>query len=137
MATTPTYQRCRPERKKVEMLFTHLTRILKLDRLRVRDMSGTTDEFTLAAAVQNLGRQAILYLRGRKLRDSKKPQTNPITEQQSSTVGRITTQCSESARITDTKCHEVTQPLIDHRSATRLTPNNGEAQLCRCGFGKE
>jgi hypothetical protein len=36
------------------MLFSHLKRILKMDRLRLHGMSGTTDEFTLAAAVQNL-----------------------------------------------------------------------------------
>ncbi len=48
----------RHERKKVEMLFAHLKRILKLDRLRLRGMSGATDEFTLAAAVQNLRRLA-------------------------------------------------------------------------------
>ncbi|RMR52490.1 ISPsy22, transposase [Pseudomonas syringae pv. actinidiae] len=35
-------------------MFAHLKRILKLDRLRLRGMSGATDEFTLAAAVQNL-----------------------------------------------------------------------------------
>ena len=46
------------ERKEVEMLFAHLKRILKLDRLRLRGMSGATDEFTLAAAVQNLRRLA-------------------------------------------------------------------------------
>ncbi|SFB44895.1 transposase, partial [Pseudomonas sp. NFPP24] len=54
----PAYVRSRHERKKVEMLFAHLKRILKLDRLRLRGMSGATDEFTLAAAVQNLRRLA-------------------------------------------------------------------------------
>ncbi len=58
IAVTPAYQRSRHERKKVEMLFAHLKRILKLDRLRLRGMSGATDEFTLAAAVQNLRRLA-------------------------------------------------------------------------------
>jgi hypothetical protein len=42
--------------EKVEMLFAHLKRILKLDRLRLRGMSDATDEFTLATAVQNLCR---------------------------------------------------------------------------------
>lgn len=51
IAGTPEYVRSRHERKKVEMLFAHLKRILKLDRLRLRGMSGATDEFTLAAAV--------------------------------------------------------------------------------------
>ena len=50
IAGTPEYVRSRHERKKVEMLFAHLKRILKLDRLRLRGMSGATDEFTLAAA---------------------------------------------------------------------------------------
>ena len=52
------------ERKKVEMSFAHLKRILKLDRLRLRGLSGATDEFTLAAAVQNLRRQAKLVAQG-------------------------------------------------------------------------
>jgi hypothetical protein len=54
------YLRSRPERKKVEMLFAHLKRILKLDRLRLRGLSGASDEFTLAAVAQNLRRSARL-----------------------------------------------------------------------------
>ena len=42
------------------MLFAHLKRILKLDRLRLRGPSGAHDEFTLAAAVQNLRKLAKL-----------------------------------------------------------------------------
>lgn len=60
IAGTPEYLRSRCERKKVEMLFAHLKRILKLDRLRLRGLSGASDEFTLAAAVQNLRRLAKL-----------------------------------------------------------------------------
>src|SRR3974390_2705895 len=41
-------------RKKIEMLFAHLKRILKLDRLRLRGPNGARDEFTLAATAQNL-----------------------------------------------------------------------------------
>lgn len=44
IAATPEYVRSHHERKKVEMLFTHLKRILKLDRLRLRGMSGATDD---------------------------------------------------------------------------------------------
>lgn len=40
------------------MLFAHLKRILRLDRLRLRGLSGASDEFTLAATVQNLRRLA-------------------------------------------------------------------------------
>lgn len=56
--TTPEYQRSRCERKKVEMLFAHLKRILKLDKLRLRGPSGAQDEFLLAATAQNLRRMA-------------------------------------------------------------------------------
>ena len=61
---TAQYQRSRYQRKKVEMLFAHLKRILKLDRLRLRGLSGASDEFTLAAAVQNLRRLAKLIPEG-------------------------------------------------------------------------
>ena len=61
---TVQYQRSRYQRKKVEMLFAHLKRILKLDRLRLRGLSGASDEFTLAAAVQNLRRLVKLVPRG-------------------------------------------------------------------------
>jgi hypothetical protein len=50
----------RCERKKVEMLFAHLKRILRLDRLRLRGPNGARDEFHLAAAVQNLRKLAKL-----------------------------------------------------------------------------
>jgi len=55
---TRAYRQSRRERKKVEMLFGHLKRILKLDRLRLRGMSGAHDEFLLAATAQNLRRMA-------------------------------------------------------------------------------
>jgi hypothetical protein len=55
---TPQYQQSRCERKKVEMLFAHLKRILKLDRLRLRGPTGAHDEFLLAATAQNLRRLA-------------------------------------------------------------------------------
>ncbi|MCY1206995.1 hypothetical protein D9M72_185790 [compost metagenome] len=48
----------RRDRKKVEMLFAHLKRIMKLDRLRLRGLSGAQDEFLLAATAQNLRRMA-------------------------------------------------------------------------------
>ncbi|MEO1318618.1 MAG: IS1182 family transposase [Pseudomonadota bacterium] len=48
------------QRKKVEMLFAHLKRILKLDRLRLRGPNGAKDEFLLAATAQNLRKLAKL-----------------------------------------------------------------------------
>jgi len=60
---TPEYRQSRRDRKKVEMLFAHLKRILKFDRLRLRGPSGAHDEFTLAAAVQNLRKLAKLAFR--------------------------------------------------------------------------
>jgi len=47
-------------RKKVEMLFAHLKRILKLDRLRLQGPNGARDEFVLAATTQNLRKLAKL-----------------------------------------------------------------------------
>jgi transposase len=60
IALTPAYQQSRRDRKKVEMLFGHLKRILKLDRLRLRGLNGARDEFLMAATVQNLRRMAKL-----------------------------------------------------------------------------
>jgi hypothetical protein len=55
---TEAYRESRRERKKVEMLFAHLKRILKLRQLRLRGLSGAHDEFLLAATAQNLRRMA-------------------------------------------------------------------------------
>ena len=63
IAETDTYQQTQNDRQKVEMLFAHLKRILKLDRLRLRGMSGARDEFLLAATAQNLRRMARLLSR--------------------------------------------------------------------------
>lgn len=58
IGTTSAYERSSKQRKKVEMLFAHLKRILKLDKLRLRGFSGAKDEFLLAATAQNLRRMA-------------------------------------------------------------------------------
>jgi transposase len=58
IATTREYQSSRRERKKIEVLFAHLKRVLKLDRLRLRGLSGAQDEFLMAATAQNLRRMA-------------------------------------------------------------------------------
>jgi hypothetical protein len=55
---TPAYRRTRRQRKQVEMLFAHMKRILKVDRLRIRGISGARDEFLLTATAQNLRRMA-------------------------------------------------------------------------------
>jgi hypothetical protein len=60
VAKTEAYQTSRRQREKVEMLFAHLKRILKLDRLRLRGPCGARDEFHLAATVQNLRKLAKL-----------------------------------------------------------------------------
>ena len=60
IAKTEAYQISRYQRKKVEMLFAHLKRILKLDRLRLRGPCGARDEFHLAATAQNLRKLAKL-----------------------------------------------------------------------------
>ena len=60
IAKTDAYVTSRRQRKKVEMLFARLKRILKLDRLRLRGPCGARDEFLLAATAQNLRKLAKL-----------------------------------------------------------------------------
>ncbi len=63
LANTEAFQQSRRERKKVEMRFAHMKRILKLDRLRLRGLSGAKDEVLLTATAQNLRRLAKLLCR--------------------------------------------------------------------------
>lgn len=70
IAKTQAYETSRKARKKVEMLFAHLKRILRLGRLRLRGPSGARDEFLLAATVQNLRKLA-------KLRPKPPPSLQP------------------------------------------------------------
>jgi len=63
LSKTEAFEQSRRNRKRVEMLFAHLKRILKLGRLRLRGPSGAQDEFTLAAIAQNLRRLAMLVAR--------------------------------------------------------------------------
>ena len=60
LAGTPAFEQSRHERKRIEMLFAHLKRILKLGRLRLRGPRGAQDEFLLAATAQNLRKLAML-----------------------------------------------------------------------------
>jgi hypothetical protein len=60
---TEGFEQSRRERKKIEMRFAHLKRILRLDRLRLRGPRGAQDEFVLAAIAQNLRRLAALVAR--------------------------------------------------------------------------
>src|SRR5271165_2998061 len=62
-AGTEGFEQSRHERKKIEMRFAHLKRILKLGRLRLRGPRGAQDEFVLAAIAQNLRRLASLVAR--------------------------------------------------------------------------
>lgn len=54
--------------QKVEMLFAHLKRILRLDRLRLRGPNEARDEFHLAAAAQSLRKLAKLLPNGPQVR---------------------------------------------------------------------
>jgi transposase len=63
LAKTKAFERSRRDRKRVEMLFAHLKRILRLGRLRLRGPRGAQFEFTLAAIAQNLRRLAKLVAR--------------------------------------------------------------------------
>jgi transposase len=60
LSKAPAFEQSRRDRKRVEMLFAHLKRILRLGRLRLRGPSGAQDEFLLAAIAQNLRKLAKL-----------------------------------------------------------------------------
>jgi len=55
---TEAFEQSRRDRKRIEMRFAHLKRILRLGRLRLRGPRGAQDEFVLAAIAQNLRRLA-------------------------------------------------------------------------------
>jgi transposase len=61
IAKAPQYKVSEKLRKKVEMLFAHLKRILGLGRLRLRGPCGANDEFLLAATAQNLRKLAKIF----------------------------------------------------------------------------
>jgi transposase len=63
LANTEAFQQSRRERKKIEMRFAHMKRILRLDRLRLRGLSGVRDEVLLTATAQNLRRLVKLLCR--------------------------------------------------------------------------
>ena len=63
LAGTEAFEQSRRDRKRVEMLFAHLKRILRLGRLRLRGPRGAQDEFLLGAIAQNLRRLAKLMAR--------------------------------------------------------------------------
>ena len=56
LAKTEAYEHSRRKRKKVEMRFAHMKRIFRLNRLRLRGLSGAKDEVLLTAIAQNLRR---------------------------------------------------------------------------------
>jgi hypothetical protein len=90
IAKTEAYQTSRRQRKKVEMLFAHLKRILKLDRLRLRGPNGARDEFHLAATARNLRKLAILV-----------PATPPMTAGEATPPHQLGSRLSTyAARIT-------------------------------------
>jgi hypothetical protein len=63
LADTAAFEQSQRERKKIEMRFAHLKRILKLGRLRLRGPRGAQDEFVLAAIAQNLRQLTSLVAR--------------------------------------------------------------------------
>ena len=60
---TEGFKQSQRERKKIEIRFAHLKRILRLGRLRLRGPRGAQDEFGLAVIAQNLRRIATLVAR--------------------------------------------------------------------------
>ena len=63
LAGTPEFEQSANERKKVEMRFGHLKTHHRFDQLRLRGLSGASDEFHLAAIAQNLKKMALRVMR--------------------------------------------------------------------------
>ena len=63
LAKTEAFEQTWRDHMKVEMLFAHLKRILRLGRLRLRGPRGAQFKFTLTAIAQNLRRLAKLTAR--------------------------------------------------------------------------
>ena len=63
LANTQAFEQSHRERKKVEMRFAYMKRILRLDRFRLRGLSGVRDEVLLTATAQNLRRLVKLLSR--------------------------------------------------------------------------
>ncbi len=63
LAQTEAYARSRNDRKKVEIVFAHMKRIIGLRRFRLRGMTGARDELLLAATALNLCKLAKLLWR--------------------------------------------------------------------------
>ena len=79
----------RRQRKKVEILFAHLKRILRLDRLRLRGPNGARDEFLLAATVQNLRKLAEWSPSRRPRGRAENPRPNDATPRTRSNGARV------------------------------------------------
>ena len=79
-AKAPAFKRSRDERKKVEMAFAHMKRIFKLDRFRLRGLSGARDEVLLVATAQNLRKLARYVCRPPPI--PKKPKIHAKTRKQ-------------------------------------------------------
>jgi len=70
IAKTKQYDISMKLRKKVEMLFAHLKRILGPRRLRLRGPCGANDKFLLAATAQNLRKLAKIFPTPQKPREA-------------------------------------------------------------------
>ncbi|SPJ24345.1 hypothetical protein PAA8504_02173 [Palleronia abyssalis] len=75
-------------RKKVEMLFAHLKRILGLGRLRLRGPCGANDEFLLAATAQNLRKLAQIFPAQQQSRPVRKGPRDQFRRRHSATENR-------------------------------------------------
>lgn len=60
---TKAYEQSAKDRKKVEITFAHMKRIIGLKRFRLRGMTGARDELLLAATALNLRKLAKMIWR--------------------------------------------------------------------------
>ncbi len=115
-------------RKKIEMLFAYLKRILALDRLRLRCPNGARDELTLVAIAQNLRKMAKpIPMQTLSRRKGQYSRSAP------SALALIHPKRHHAAAPVETNAERTMNPAVDHSCLSGLTPcprlKNGRLRL--------
>jgi hypothetical protein len=137
IAKTKAYAISRRERKKVEMLFAHLKRILRLDRLRLRGPNGAKDEFLLAPPPKICGkwRSSSPFRRRSSPREAERPSFASLTAPPLKQI------VAASREGFSTKFVDSGRPLCANRSFADDLPNGSyrpvpvRKECAKCSLG--
>jgi Transposase DDE domain len=127
LAHTDAFQQSRRERKKVEMRVAHMKRIFKLDRLRLRGLSGAKDEVLLTATAQNLKRFIKFLCR------STRTDSLSGVKQASGIRGKASTPNALESRRADDQNPNLSSALQSNRVLQQNPPESGHSPVAlRC-----